>query len=141
MQTVKVNSEVTLNLQAILEGIAQLDTPALESFLQEANQLLIKRNAIFLPIREAYLIAKIKERVPDKMQERYHILVEKMGLATITEEEHQELTSITDFMEDKAATRLESIMELSKLRKVAAAQLLKEFPIEKVAYEQKIYSR
>lgn len=69
MAKVQVKSEVNIDTEQLLEGVAQLDTPELTRFLSRVGSILASRN--HLPASETALIQKINQGLPAEIQQRY----------------------------------------------------------------------
>lgn len=59
MPRVQVVSEVNVDLNQLLEGIAQLDLPELEHFSFKVSNLVAQRKSPYLPQRESELLQQI----------------------------------------------------------------------------------
>ncbi|MEZ4868692.1 MAG: hypothetical protein R3C14_45610 [Caldilineaceae bacterium] len=113
MPKVQVVSEI--NLDQVLNGVAQLDTAALEDFLAQVSSLLAQRKAPSILQREATLLQQINYHLSPTVQTRYHELNAKLHDDTITEAEYQEFLALVDQVEGADAKRLEDLIELGKL--------------------------
>jgi hypothetical protein len=125
--TVQIQSEIELDIQQLLAGVAQLDTPELEQFL-ESVRLLLSDRQVPSP-SEADLLQSINQGLSSETQQRYEALQAKLQGQTITEKEHQELLDLVDVVEQADAERLENLIALSQLRKVSLDDLLKQLDI------------
>ena len=124
MPTVQVKSNIELGLDEILNGISQLDTPELEQFLEQVSRLLARRKAQNLSKREAELLVRINQGIEAQKAERYRQLTDKLNEERITPEEHQELLSLIGHIETKDGERLEALIELAGLRRLALNELM-----------------
>jgi len=130
MTTLQVTSEINIEVEKVLDGIARLNTPELEDFLSEVSILLARRKAPSLSKREAELLQKINQGLPETVQKRYDELSEKLHLETITPEEHKELLKLVDTTELANAERIEYLLELAGLRKVSLNELIRQLGIK-----------
>jgi len=130
MPTLQVTSEINIDLEQVLDGMAKLDTPEIEQFLSQANILLAKRKAPSLSEQEAELLEKINRGLPAKIQKRYDELTARLRLETIEPDEHQELLKLIDRIELAAAERLKHLIELAGLRQVSLDTLMKQLGIQ-----------
>jgi hypothetical protein len=117
MATVRVTSEVNLNLDQLLSGIAQLDTDELRNFVERVSLMLAQRKSASLPELEANLLQAINQGLPESTQYRYNELQAKLQDEAIAPEEHQELLQLIDVVEQADAARLQALMELIQLRR------------------------
>ncbi|MFQ6057391.1 MAG: STAS/SEC14 domain-containing protein [Anaerolineae bacterium] len=129
MATVKVTSEINIELDEVLDGVAKLDTPELERFLSQVSILLARRKAPSLPEREAELLQKINQGLPTALQQRYDELSAKLQANTITSAEHQELLQLIDQIELADAERMQHLIELAQLRSLSLDELMNQLGI------------
>ena len=127
MPTVHVSSNIELN--AVLNGVAQLETPELESFARRVNALLAQRRAPHLPQREAELLQRIGQSSP-ALQPRYQELNAKRRAATLTPAEHQELLALIEQKEEANAERLRALLELAALRGITLDELMEQLGLD-----------
>lgn len=66
MTTVQFKSEVSIELDQLLTGVAQLDTPDLEKLLVQVRQVLAHRQNPSLPVLEIELLQKINQALPEE---------------------------------------------------------------------------
>ncbi|MBW4481134.1 MAG: STAS/SEC14 domain-containing protein [Tildeniella torsiva UHER 1998/13D] len=130
MATVRVTSEVSLNLDQLLSGVAQLDTDELRNFVERVSLMLAQRKAASLPELEANLLQAINQGLPENTQHRYNELQAKVQDETIAPEEHQELLQLIDVVEQAEANRLQALMELAQLRGVTLPALMKQLRLQ-----------
>jgi DNA primase large subunit len=79
MATVRVTSEVNLNLDQLLSGVAQLDTNELRNFVERVSLMLAQRKAASLPELEANLLQSINQGLSEEVQHRYNELQVSKG--------------------------------------------------------------
>ncbi len=136
MASESINSPVSIDLQAILDGIARLDIDTLESFAERVNTIVAQKKSAHLPKREAELIRKINEGLPDEIQRRYRILLSKAQEETLTEEEHEEMLELVPVVESKDAERLEYLVELAQVRGSSVDEVMKQLGITPPSHVQ-----
>jgi hypothetical protein len=129
MTSVQITSQVNIGLDQLLSGVSQLETTDLEQFVNQVNCLLAQRRAPSLPHRETELLEQINQGLPENLQQRYDVLQIKLQDEVITPEEHQELLSLIDTVEQASADRLRSLIELSQLREVSLDNLMGQLGI------------
>jgi hypothetical protein len=132
MATVEVRSQVSLD--ELLNGVAQLDTPALEHFISQVLTLRAKRIAPSVPEKEAELLQQINQGLPLDVQQHYDELTAKRRAEALTPEEHQELLALVDRIEQADAERVRALIELAQLRNVSVTTLMAELGIRRPAY-------
>ena len=132
MATVEVRSQVSPD--ELLDGVAQLDTPALERFVSQVLTLRAKRIAPSMPKKEAELLQQINQGLPPDVQRRYDELTAKRRAETLTPEGHQELLALVDRIEQADAERVRALTELAQLRNVSVKTLMAELGIRRPAY-------
>ena len=129
MTTVQFKSEVSIELDQLLTGVAQLDTPDLEQLLIQIQQVLAHRQNPSLPALELELLQKINQALPEEIQQKYNDLSAKMRSQTITPEEHQDLLKLIDVVEQADCDRLQHLIKLSQLRNISLTELKKQLQI------------
>jgi hypothetical protein len=120
-------------LDRLLSGVAQLETADLEQFAEQVTLLLARRKVPSLPQPEAELLHQINRGLPEATQHRYDELRAKRHAETLTPEEHQELLSLVDSVEQADADRLQHLIELSQLRQVPLPNLMHQLGIHPLA--------
>jgi len=129
MASVQVTSQIKIELDQLLGGVAQLETADLEKFVEQVNILLAQRKVARLSQPEAALLQQINQGLPEDTQHRYNELRAKLQAETITPDEHQELLSLVDIIEQADADRLQHLIELSQLRQVPLNDLMHQLGI------------
>ena len=129
MATVPIKSKVNLEVNAILDGIAQLDNDSLEKFAKAVNDLLIKRKAPVLNKKETTLLKKINEGIATEHLTRFESLQDILRSGKATLKEKKEFESLTNLIEKKEANRLKNMVSLAKMWKLTMPQLRKKLGI------------
>jgi hypothetical protein len=93
MATVQFKSEISIELDQLLAGVAQLETPDLEQLLIQVRHVLAECKNSSLSALEIELLQKINRTVSDELQQQYNDLSAKMRSEVITPNEHQDLGS------------------------------------------------
>lgn len=78
---------------------------------------------------ETLLLEQITIGFQDEFWERYNFLQNKLKQSTLTAEEHEDLISLSDQIEEKNATRISLLSELSKLKKMDLEELMNQLGI------------
>jgi hypothetical protein len=129
MTSVQITSQVNIGLDQLLNGVAQLETTDLEQFVGQINVLLAQRKVPSLPRRETELLELINQGLPEAIQSRYDALQAKLHDEMIAPDEHQEMLSLIDTVEQATGDRLRSLIELSQLRQVSLDELMAQLGI------------
>ncbi len=95
----------------------------------QVNHLLAQRRAVGMPQDEAQLLQQINQGLPEAIQQRYNELRSKLCAETITPQEHEELLSLSDAVEQADADRLQHLIHLSQLRQVPLPDLMNQLGI------------
>ena len=128
MAKVQVTSEVNIDTEQLLEGVAQLDTRELTHFLSQVGSILVSRGS--LPVSEAALIQQINQGLPAETQQHYDELQAKLSQDTISQEEHQILLELIDVVELASTERLKHLIALAQLRQVSVDEVMQQLEIQ-----------
>lgn len=118
-----------IELDQLLNGVVQLETDELERFAEQVNLILAQRKVPSLPQPEAELLQQINQGLPEDIQHRYSELRAKRHAETLAPEEHQELLTLIDTIEQADADRLQHLIELAQLRRVPLPDLMHQLGI------------
>jgi predicted transport protein len=129
MPKVQVTSQIELDFEQVLEGVAHLDAAALDEFTERVIALRAKRQVAYLPPSETELLQKINRGTSSQLRQRFHELREKLLDEAITEQEHQEYLSLADQIEMADAERIPYLARLAALRNVSIDELLTHLDI------------
>lgn len=129
MSTLQITSKVQIDINDLLDGLAQLKTPELEGILAKASDILAQRKAPRLSTQESELLLKINQGLPQEIQRRYDELSEKMSSCTISLTEHEELLELVNQIELKDAERLEHLILLAQLRSISLSDLMEQLEL------------
>lgn len=103
----------------------------LERFVKDISALLQRKRTQDKGLRERQLLHKINTTVLDTNQiERYHILVEKLELSTMTDEEHTEFELLGNKEEKLRNQRVKYMIELAQLRAVNLTQIMESLGLK-----------
>jgi hypothetical protein len=134
MPSIEIKSAIKVEMDEILDGISNLKTPELETFLQEVAHLLAKRKHKTLSKRESELLLKINEpHLLNGEQEEYDLLYQKLENETISPTEHQRLLELIQLKEKKGVEKMQCLVELAQIRKVSLKALMNELGIHSIA--------
>ncbi len=123
MQAIKTSA--TIDNQSLLLDVAKMPVPELERFIKDINALLRRKKTQDKALRERQLLDKINRTVLNASQtERYHILIDKLELGTMTDVEHLELGVLANSEEKLRNQRVKYMIELSQLREITLPQVM-----------------
>jgi hypothetical protein len=110
-----------------------MNTSLVDSIIQvihtltpEEQELVRQRLVASPPSHELMLLQKINQPIPSATQTRYNQLRNKLHAETLSPNEHQELLTLTDTIEQAEADRLQTLLELADLRRVTLPELMQQ---------------
>lgn len=115
-----------VSLPVLLNSVEQLSTPELENFVAAVLSIQAKRRAPSLPKEEATLLQKINQGLPVATQQRFDYLNEKRRDETLTKEEHQELLTLIEQIEENDVECVKYLGQLAQWRNVSLSVLMKQ---------------
>ncbi|MEZ4705651.1 MAG: hypothetical protein R3A44_00510 [Caldilineaceae bacterium] len=131
MSKVLVTSQIELDLDEVLNGLAGLSAHELEQFVERVLSLQAHRRAPALPPQEMELLQIINNGVAAAVRKRYRELNEKLLAETISEAERAEFLAIVDQIEVADAERLNALIALAQLRALTVDQLMAQLGIQR----------
>jgi hypothetical protein len=129
MASIIVNSTLDIGLDDILAGLSRMETADIEQFHQKVSSLVAQRKVKALSHKETDLLRAINQAIPADIQLRFELLSEKLQQENITSEEHQELLSLINLLEQKHTERLKHLIALSQHRNMPLPALMEELKI------------
>src|SRR4051812_38880265 len=112
MPKVQVTSQIEIDVDDMLKGVAQLQNSELDQFVEEVVALRAQRKAPNLPNSEVELLQKIGQGVPSEVRIRLAELKIKLHEETLTPGEQVELIELTDQIEQADVERLDNLILL-----------------------------
>ncbi len=112
------------NMGQIISAISHLSLPELEQVFDHVLALQAERKAAHLSAVESALLARIHQGLPAALRERIAYLRAKREDESITDAEYEELTRLTDRIEELHADRMAALVELAKYRGMSLAVLM-----------------
>ena len=126
---------VHIDTQSLLRDADRMPVTELERFLNDISALLRRKRTQDKTLRERQLLHKINSTVLDAAQiERYHILVEKLELGTMTDAEHAELGLLGNKEEKLRNQRVKYMIELAQLRTVSLTQVMESLGLKPIVH-------
>ena len=127
---------IHIDTQRLLRDADKMPVNELERFLNDINAMLLRKRTQDKALRERQLLHKINNTVLNSAQtERYHVLVEKLELNTITDSEHAEFELLGNKEEKLRNHRVKYMLELAQLRATTLTEVMESLglkPIEHV---------
>jgi hypothetical protein len=116
---------IPIDTQSLLQNVAQMPVPELEKLVKDINALLRRKKMQDKTFRERQLLHKINRTVLNTTQTaRYHVLVEKLELSTITAAEQIEFEALAHEEEKRRNQRVKYMLELAQIRAVTLPQVM-----------------
>jgi hypothetical protein len=134
MPKVHVTSQIEIDLDEVLHGLARLGTKELEQFVEKAIALQAQRRAPSLPKNETELLQQINRGLPADIRQRYDALNAKLHDEAITPQEHEELLTLIDRLELADAERMQRLVALAQIRGVSVDTLMEQLGIRRTTY-------
>lgn len=134
MPKVHVTSQIEIDLDEVLHGLARLGTKELEQFVDKVIALQAQRRAPSLPKDETELLQQINCGLPADIRQRYDALNAKLHDETITPEEHAELLTLIDRLELADAERMQRLVALAQIRGMSVDTLMEQLGIRHTTY-------
>ncbi len=126
---------VHIDSQRLLRDADRMPVNELERFLNDINAMLLRKKTQDKALRERQLLHKINNTVLDAAQtERYHVLVEKLELSTMTDTEHAEFNLLGNKEEKLRNQRVKYMIELAQLRAVTLTEVMESLGLKPIAH-------
>jgi hypothetical protein len=116
--------------QEIFHAIEQLPSTELDDLFIQVLQLRAQRQLPTQVLTESELLKTINITIPSPLQDRFNELIAKRQSITITDEELDELITITDQSEQLNAQRITALTQLAQLRNQSLPQIMKALGIQ-----------
>jgi hypothetical protein len=134
-QNIEIMEALHIDTQSLLRDADKMPVTELERFLKDINALLRRKRTQDKALRERQLLHKINNTVLDAAQtERYHVLVEKLELSTMTDAEHTELELLGNKEEKLRNQRVKYMIELAQLRAVSLTEVMASLGLKPLAH-------
>lgn len=115
-----------LSPEQIISAASTLSLVELERVFDSLLVLQAERKAARLTANESALLGRINQGPPVELRERLRFLQTKRENETISNVEYEELTQLTDRVEELHADRMAALAELATLRGVPLPLLLEQ---------------
>ena len=134
MPKVYVTSQIEIDLDEVLQGLARLGTKELEQFVEKAIALQAQRRSPSLPKDETELLQQINRGLPADIRQHYDALNAKLHNETITPQEQEELLTLIDRLELADAERMQRLVALAQIQSVSVDSLMEQLGIRRTTY-------
>ncbi len=119
----------------LLEAAGQLANDELEEFMQQVVHLVAKRRCPALTPREGELLRRINQEPDFSRIAQYHDLRARRKAAELDATKTNDLLTLSDWLEEFHAERLEAVAELAQLRGVSLAEMMQTLGIKHLVDE------
>lgn len=126
---------IQIEPEQLLRAALQMSRPEIERFVRELFSLKIREETPGLSEREAKLLMRINQGLPETTQERLNELIERRRAEMLSAKELRELKKLTAQAENFDAERLELLIELAHLRHVPLRKLVKQLGLKPVPHD------
>lgn len=124
-----------IDSQSLLRDVDRMHITEIEHFLKDINALLRRKKTQDKALRERQLLHKINRTILDASKSnRYHILIEKLELGTMTDAEHTEFDLLANQEEKLRNQRVKYMIELAQLRAVSLSQVMESLGLIPIAH-------
>ena len=130
--TIEINPELERQIkQAAVQSGLSLNDYILQSITQRLPRKKTQpRGVPQLSPRESELMQRINRSLSPVEWDRYHALVAQRQAETLTPAEQVELIAISDRIEEANAERIETVVELARLRNTTLPAMMKELDLQ-----------
>jgi hypothetical protein len=126
---------VYIDSQSLLRDADRMPVNELERFLKDINAMLRRKRTQDKDLRERQLLHKITTAVLDTVQrERYYVLIEKLELGIMTDDEHVEMDILGNKEEKLRNQRVKHMIELAQLRAVSLSEVMVSLELKPLAH-------
>ena len=119
-----INIQADISIDVLVKAAEQLSETELRQFTSQVLALNAKRTAPSITQKDAELLLRINDRLPEAVQQRYNALLANRDAETLDEAEHAELLRLTQQVETFDVARLEALSKLAVRRGVTLSTLL-----------------
>ena len=123
------SSPEQLSTTEILSAVSHLSLPELQQIFNHILALQAERKAVHLSREESALLSRVNQGLSEELRERLTLLRARREDESISDEEYDELTKLTDQTEELHAARMIALVELAKLRGMSLPALMGQLGI------------
>jgi hypothetical protein len=118
-----------MSVDELLKAVDDLSASDLDSLVSRAFSVRARRKPSVLNGQETALLLKINHALPEDLHQEFITLRDRRDNDTITDVENERLSEVSDRIEELAAERAESLLELANLRQVPLMRLMDDLGI------------
>jgi hypothetical protein len=126
-----------MSVDELLRAVDDLSESDLESLVNRVRSVRAERHPAVLSGPETALLLKINHGLPEELHQAFLALRDRRDAGTITDAENQQLSDLSDRIENLAADspkerlrqRAEALMELANLRQMPLVKLMADLEI------------
>lgn len=126
----KIKLEAQLSKEDLLQAVEQLNNSEIEEFMQNIIAFRAKKITTNLSAKETELLLNINQVFNPYIQQRYQLLIQKRQQEELTNNEYEELLTLTELVEKHQAQRLQSLVELANLRGCSLEKVMSDLEIK-----------
>ncbi len=126
--------QTTIQNTQFYQTLASLSVSELDTLLGEIIALRKQKLPNVLSTVETELLRKINVGVLPTIQKRYNFLLKKRQKETLTEEDYEELLTLTSYIENHNAQRLSYIIELAQIRNTTVDEIIASLELKPRLY-------
>ena len=119
-----------MSVDELLSAVENLNEPDLESLVNRALFLRARLRSSVLSSEETGLLREINQGIPQALNERYQVLLEKRDAETLSQVEYEDLLAVGEQIEAVGVKRIESLAKLSTIRQVPLLTLMDSLGIQ-----------
>ena len=119
-----------MSVDELLSAVESLNEPDLESLVNRALFLRARLRSPVLSSEETGLLRKINQGIPQALNERYQVLLEKRDAETLSQVEYEDLLVVGERIEAVGVKRIEALAKLSTIRQVPLLTLMDSLGIQ-----------
>ena len=119
-----------MSVDELLSAVEGLNEPDLESLVNRALFLRARLRSPVLSSEETALLREINQGIPQTLNERYQVLLDKRDAEVLSEVEYEELLMTGEQIEAIGVKRIEALAKLSTIRQVPLLTLMDSLRIQ-----------
>ena len=119
-----------MSVDELLSAVESLNEPDLESLVNRALFLRARLRSPVLSSEETGLLRKINQGIPQALNERYQVLLEKRDAETLSQVDYEDLLVVGERIEAVGVKRIEALAKLSTIRQVPLLTLMDSLGIQ-----------
>ena len=118
-----------MSVNELLKTVRQLSVEEFQLFYAKIQAIRSQKTPIDISEQEKKVLTKVNAPFSRKKQIRFHYLIAKRDLHTLTEEEYRELLSLTQAFEKYELRRLKLLTKLADIKKITLPEVIDYYNI------------